>query len=142
MSSFLVDSDVIISYTKRHPGALELLQQIALRDDATLPAVSAVTVFEVLQGLRHPEKPLIRRLFASFRCLPITQPIAHAGAMLVREQRERGATVVMGDALIAATALLHDLVLVTSNRKHFQPLGVTVYADRAAEDILGTREEL
>jgi predicted nucleic acid-binding protein len=129
MSSFLIDSDVIISYTKRHQDALELLRQLALLEDGPLLAVSAVTVFEVLQGLRHPEKPLIRRLFSSFRCLPITHPIAHAGAMLAREQRERGATVVMGDALIAATALLHDLVLVTANRRHFEPLGLRLYPE-------------
>lgn len=134
MSSFLVDSDVIISCTKRRADALTLLDWVIAAEDEGLPRVSAVTVFEVLQGLRHPDKPIIRRFLAGFRHVPVDGRIAHVAAHLVRERRHRGETVVMGDALIAATALLYDLVVVTANRKHFLPLGVRLHPSETDGD--------
>ena len=127
MSRFLVDSDIIISFTKHHPGALETLSEVSALEESTPSAVSAVTVFEVLQGLRQPEKPAIRRLFGTFRCMPVTGTVAHAAALLVRRQRTDGRQLSMGDALIAATALINDLVVVTENTKHYESLGVRLY---------------
>jgi len=129
VSAFLVDSDIVISYTKRQPSARALLEVVIREDDAPVSAISAITAFEVLQGLRHPEKPVIRRLLDSFRCLPVTEQTAHLAATLVRRQRERGHKLDMGDALIAATALIHGLVLVTGNRRHFADLGVDLYSE-------------
>lgn len=129
MARFLVDSDLIISYTKHHPEALTLLAEVMSQEETALSAISAVTTFEVLQGLRYPEQPAVRRLFSAFRCLPVTEDIARVGAKLVREQRKQGSQLTMGDALIAATVLLHDLVLVTGNKKHFDALGVRLYGD-------------
>jgi predicted nucleic acid-binding protein len=39
---------------------------------------------------------------------------------------KRGIVLPLGDTLIAATALGHDLIVVTQNLKHFQPTGVKV----------------
>lgn len=129
MSAYLVDSDIIISYTKRRPWATALLQDVVSADEAPLSAISAVTTFEVLQGLQDPEKPTIRRLLAAFRCLPVTDRVAHLAATLVRRERQKGRRLGIADALIAATALLHGLVVVTANRRHFTGLGVELYPE-------------
>ena len=60
-----------------------------------------------------------------FRTLPITQEISDTASNLIKEhssyfgkKAERGVI----DAFIAATAIEHNLTLVTLNRKHFEKL--------------------
>lgn len=56
------------------------------------------------------------------RVLPITQAIAEWAALLhVPSAREAI------DMFIAATALEHDLILVTRNERHFRPTGVKLF---------------
>ncbi len=132
MSSFLIDSDIVIGVSRGQEAALALLLEVSDQEAASVPAVSAITVFEVLQGRRPTEDRQLDRFFRdSVRTLPITQDEAELGARLVREEKRRGRTLNMGDALIAATALLYQLVLVTGNGRHFAPLGVELYPTNA-----------
>jgi hypothetical protein len=87
-------------------------------------AVSAVTYMELVQGMRN------RREFAKLRTdlklwqvrlLPVTESISARAVALV-EQHFLPHHVQLADALVAATALQHDLVLVSSNTKHFRPI--------------------
>ena len=55
------------------------------------------------------------------RLLPVTEPISARAVALV-EQHFLPHHVQLADALVAATALQHDLVLVSSNSKHFRPI--------------------
>ena len=96
--------------------------------------LSAITILEVEIGLRRLERrdpeqaaPL-RRWFESDlmaeyedRILPVDVPVARqAAALHVPDRRPEN------DALIAATALVHRLTLVTRNTADFQPMGVRV----------------
>ena len=65
-------------------------------------------------------------LFAT-RILPVTQRIADRWGILDGECQLRGTPLSMADGLIAATALEHDLTVVTRNVKDFAGLGVTVF---------------
>jgi len=66
---------------------------------------------------------------ASFetRLLPVTKAIADRWALLSAQAQRRGTTLASIDALIAATALEHDLTLATRNVKDFVGVGVTVF---------------
>lgn len=59
--------------------------------------------------------------------LPVTRSIADRWGKLTADGRRRGFTLSAGDGLIAATALEHDLTLVTRNVKDFQGLGVAIF---------------
>jgi predicted nucleic acid-binding protein len=65
-------------------------------------------------------------LFAD-RILPVTQSIGDRWGVLGGECQLRGTPLNTADGMIAATALVHDLTVVTRNVKDFAGLGVAVF---------------
>ncbi len=107
----LIDSNIIIYAAK--PEFPELRRFIA----KNAPAVSVVSYVEVLGYHRLTEQD--RRYFEDFFiAAPIVQISADVleRATYLRQQRAIG----LGDALIGATALVHDLELLTANTNDFQ----------------------
>ncbi len=100
----LIDTDVFIDH---------------LRGARRLPpppgrgCYSSVTRSELFAG-RHVDEDLVRRVLAPFSELPVDRPVAERGGHIRRETGIR-----LPDALIAATALEHDLVLWTRNASDF-----------------------
>jgi tRNA(fMet)-specific endonuclease VapC len=45
--------------------------------------------------------------------------IAKMAAQLIREYKAKGVTIDVPDSIIASTSILHDLILVTYNRRHY-----------------------
>jgi toxin FitB len=66
-------------------------------------------------------------LLFSGRILSVTRSIAERWGILDAKRQLAGRPLNMADGLLAATALEHDLTLVTRNVKHFDQLGVTVF---------------
>jgi predicted nucleic acid-binding protein len=106
----LIDSNVIIYATQ--PEHTNLRQWVA----AHAPAVSAVSYVEVLgyHQLSANEEVLLRQFFAVSTILPIDQDVLDE-AVRLRQQRR----MTLGDALVAATALVHRLSLITHNVTDF-----------------------
>lgn len=65
----------------------------------------------------------VRHWFAG-RILPITEEVAERWGRLAADAKLSGRPLALVDGLIAATALEHDLVLVTRNTRDFANLGV------------------
>jgi hypothetical protein len=76
-----------------------------------------VSYVEVLgyHKLSELEKRLLESFFATALILPLARPILEQAVQL-RQQRKMS----LGDALIAATALVHNRTLVTRNTADFQ----------------------
>lgn len=66
------------------------------------------------------------RPWFSTRILPVTEGIAERWGLLAAEAKLGGAGLSVVDGLIAATALEHDLTLVTRNAKDFSGTGASV----------------
>jgi predicted nucleic acid-binding protein len=62
--------------------------------------------------------------FFATRILPVTQAIANRWGVLSAECQARGTPLNTADGMIAATALSHNLTLVTRNTRDFAQLGV------------------
>lgn len=107
----LVDSNIIIYAAKPDGGIFRRI----LTDEICL--VSVVSRVEVLgfHGMGSEERDLLERLFATIPMLRITDPVVEQAIALKQVRRMS-----LGDALIAATALHHDLVLTTRNTADFQ----------------------
>jgi len=61
------------------------------------------------------------------RVLPVTKAVGDRWAVLsARAQQQRGTTPPIVDSFIAATALVHELTLITRNVKDFATLGVAI----------------
>jgi predicted nucleic acid-binding protein len=65
----------------------------------------------------------VRARFAG-RILPVTERIAEKWSVLTVEAKQRGTPLSVVDGSIAATALEHNLTLVTRNTKDFSGLGI------------------
>jgi predicted nucleic acid-binding protein len=104
---FLLDTNVII-YSAR-PEHVELRRLIAER----VPAVSAVSVVETLGYHRLDE--IDRKYFAAATVLPVSDAVI-GRAVALRQARKMS----LGDAPIAATALVHGRTLITHNTRDFE----------------------
>lgn len=106
----LLDSNVII-YSAQPEN--EFLRQLVAEK---APAVSAVSYVEVLgyHRLTEAECRYFEAFFAEARVLPLSQSVL-AEAVRIRQSKK----IKLGDSLVAATALLHDLTLVTRNTDDF-----------------------
>lgn len=83
-----------------------------------------MTYFEVLQGMRNKvELAAFKQMLAqrSASVLPLTEAITEQAIVLL-ESLNLSHGLQMGDALIASTALVHQLPLLTGNIKHFAPI--------------------
>jgi toxin FitB len=101
----LVDTDVLIDHLR---GAR------AFEPADAHVSYSTVTRAELFAG-QASEETAVRTLLDPFRELPLDRTVAELGGRLRREHRVR-----LADALIAATALTHDLGLLTRNIRDFE----------------------
>jgi toxin FitB len=106
----LVDSNIIIYAAE--PGFDAIRCFVAQNK----PVVSVISKVEVLgYHLLQPEnKQKLEKLFKILPVLPVSEDIIDK-AVTLRQQRKMS----LGDSLIAATALIYDLTLVTANVKDF-----------------------
>jgi tRNA(fMet)-specific endonuclease VapC len=114
----LVDSDWVIDYLAGVPEALELLNRLA---DERI-AISIVTYMEVYQGVERSEDPgdaeqKLAAFLENVPLLPISPAVSRRCASLRETLRRQGRRVNNRalDLLIAATAIEHNLTLVTRN---------------------------
>lgn len=110
---------------KPHPNVL------AWADATPRLAVSVITVDEIRFGLSWRPNPRISEWFDGFfdrHCdiLDITPAIARLSGHLRGRLRGSGQTREQGDMLIAATAKIHGLPLVTRNVRDFDGCGIDV----------------
>ena len=126
MSGVLVDSDILIEVLRgRKPELVRSWTQLVSAEDPLF--YSPVTLAEIRHGMRANERESTERVMSSMMSVPIEVEIgARAGDYLRAFHASHG--VELGDALIAATASVHQLELWTQNRKHFPMKDVRLFA--------------
>lgn len=125
--TFLCDTNVLSELTRPTPNAGVLGWAENVRE----VTLSVVTLDEIFNGLRLRPNPRIEGWFEDFvvhhgRLLDITPAIARYAGALRGRLAARGKTRTQADMLIAATAIVHGLILVTRNAKDFAGCGVTL----------------
>ena len=117
MAFYLVDTCILIDYFRGKEDAAIFFDGL----DAP-PYLSSLTVAELYAGVREgKERSLLDTLVTQFPVLPLDDQAAIKGG-LYRRQYIKSHGVGMIDALLAASAELKNLVLVTRNVKHFPML--------------------
>lgn len=117
--SYLLDTDTISAHLKQDSAVAGFMLQYMGRI-----SVSAISVGELMTwALRRaaPAKRLIgvRQLLGDLDILPMTPEIAEEYGRLRAALLDAGHPTPEMDLWIAATAVHHDLVLVTHNARHF-----------------------
>lgn len=118
VSGVLVDSDILIEVLRgRKPEVVRLWSDTVSEGEEAL-FYSPVTLAEIRHGMRGHEWEATERVLSSMVSVPIEVEIGARAGDYLRAFHASHA-VELGDALIAATASVHQLALWTQNRKHF-----------------------
>ena len=130
--SYLVDTNVLSELRSRKPDA-NVMVWMQARPRQSL-YLSVLSLGEIRKGIEGVADPAFRQTLTDW--LEVELPNYFLGRVLGidpqvadrwgRVQARAGRTLPVVDALLAATALQHDLTLVTRNVKDFEGLGVQI----------------
>jgi len=127
--SYLIDTDTTIDWLAGRPAVIQMLQSLAQQQ----LAISAVTYGEVYEGIHYGRNQaqalqVSRNFLRGITVLPVIQPVAEQFGIIRGDLRNRGLIIGDDDTFIAATAIYHNLTLVTRNLRHFQRVpGLSIY---------------
>ena len=125
MATYLVDTSVIIDALNDKRGRRDLL--LALVKQGHLLACCPINVMEVYAGMREKEEAATEEFLRSLEYYHLTWAVARLAGLLKRDYWQKGATLTVADATIAAVALAHELTLMTDNVKDFPMKELVLY---------------
>lgn len=126
MNDYLLDTDILIWHLRGRDDIVRLMEKLAERNRLHISAISRT---EVLVGTLPKEEKKTKELLSSLATCPIEEKVADMAGEYIRLFRKEGVTINIPDALIAATAVINDLVLVTLNLKDYPMKDVKKLAD-------------
>ena len=133
MSGFLLDTNVVSEAVKPSPNFNVGIWMKSIHE--SLLYLSVITLGEIRRGIELQPSATrrarlqawldsdVRRMFRG-RTLDINAEIAERWGVITAKARAIGRPLPVGDALLAATALEHNLTLVTRNTKDVATTGV------------------
>jgi predicted nucleic acid-binding protein len=113
----LLDTSVAVDHLRGDSRAVGLLRELMLADEAV--AASEVVRFELLAGVRERERVALDSFCSALDWVPVDESVSRAAGALARRHRKAHVGIDDADYLIAATALLLEADLLTTNVKHF-----------------------
>lgn len=114
----IFDTDIFIWIQRGNRKAASLVEREEDR------FISVQTYLELLQGAENKQQHEYTRQFLKdfgFRTIPLSGNIGHRATVYI-EEYSLSHGLRAGDALIAATAAESNIVLCSSNAKHFKPI--------------------
>lgn len=121
---YLLDTTTVSDILRRNPAVLKQMQLVS----PTKVYISSVTQYEIEYGFvlspksRRRFEPDLNKLYQEVSCIPLTTEIAIIAANVASILKEKGKPIGLPDVLIAATGLAENLIIVTSNTKHFEKI--------------------
>lgn len=132
--TYLLDTCVVSELVKPGPDETVAAWMARVPDEAC--HLSVITVGELAKGAARlpPSARRVRlerwigELISQYgvRIIPVDASVARRWGRLSGELSRKGITTLVGDGLIAATALVHGLKLATRNIADFKPFGVEI----------------
>jgi predicted nucleic acid-binding protein len=114
---FLIDTNIISHlFAERLPESGREFVKNVINNDFT---ISVAVEIEILTYHELPDKmPLIEEFVSLATILPLDRTVTQKAIELRRHNRK----LKLGDTIIAATALVHQLTLITNNTKDFKDI--------------------
>ena len=116
----LLDTTVAVDHLRGDQAAVALLRDL-VESEETL-AASEVVRFELVAGVRDDELPALEQFFSALSWVALGEDVARTAGELARKHRRAYSGIDDADYLIAATALLLEADLLTTNVRHFPML--------------------
>lgn len=131
MNRYLLDTNVVSELRKQKPHGAVLAWLRDLHEEQIF--LSAVTIGELQAGIeltrtQDPQKAAeiehwVDQIADSYQILPMDTPCFREWGRLMRGKGDE----LIEDAMIAATARVHALIIATRNESDFRRLGVEVF---------------
>src|SRR6266404_5964105 len=112
MEVYLTDTNILIGCIRGRQDRVSLLRQ--LLTTGGMLSCSVITVGELYSGMRSHEQPRTDELLAGMLQFDATSEIARLAGRFKNTWATQGRTFSLDDMIIAATAMVHGLTLVTS----------------------------
>jgi tRNA(fMet)-specific endonuclease VapC len=120
MESLIFDTSFLIDFQRERKTKDEGRAHQFLRSHPEKGAFLSVTAYgEYAEGFSDLYDPAFLSVVESFEVLGLTRKTAEIYGLITRQLRQSGQLIGANDLWIAASALEHDLPLVTSNSHHF-----------------------
>ena len=136
MSGFLIDTNVLSEYNRLGNPNVGVKRWLETTDRQS-QYVSVITLAEIQKGIEllveGKRRSQLRQwleqgleAWFSGRILPVDRQVACRWASLLAAGARTGKSLRAVDSLIAATALVYDLTIVTRNIRDFEGIGATI----------------
>jgi predicted nucleic acid-binding protein len=123
---FLLDTTVLIDVLRGRQNRRQSLARL-VESGHTL-TTAAINIGEVYAGMRPEEEKRTGQFLSSLEHFPLTAAIARRAGSLKYAHAQQGRTLALADMIVAATALEHQLTLMTDNRKDFPVTGLRFHS--------------
>ncbi len=121
MRKALIDTNIVSAFMRGDGKVVQKVQDY-LREHATL-TISVITYYEIMRGIKALSSGKKIEICHEFLSLcqieELDSLIAENASEIYNELRKKGQLVEDADILIAATALVYEMVVVTDNSRHF-----------------------
>ena len=131
MEKALIDTDILSEIRKR------INPRVLARATAYLVVfrqytISSITVTEVVKGWQKLQREdRIQQFLTGItqaEVLPMNAQIAELTGRIYGDLERTGQPIGLADAIVAATAIHHDLILITGNISHYQRIQALGYS--------------
>ena len=126
VSRYLLDTTVLIDFSKRREPALSLVRQLLARREEL--GVCPINVGEFFTGLTSADRLVWDEFLDLLYYWPISFAAARQAGIWRYDFARQGLALSMTDALVAAVALLENAILLTGNVKDFPMPEIRVVA--------------
>lgn len=116
----LLDTSVAVDHLRGLPEAVELLDGLIEAEELLL--ASEVVRFELLGGVHKGEADALEQFFTALSWVPVGEEVARTAGELAQNHRRAHSGIDDADYLIAATAILLEADLLTTNVRRFPML--------------------
>ena len=118
----VVDTDILSLLMRKNSSVLARAKEYLSEHDRF--TISIITRYEILRGLKakgaQQQAPRFEDFCAKNTVLPITDDVVLRAADIYADLYKRGELIGDADILIAASALVNGIAIVTNNEEHFK----------------------
>lgn len=112
----LVDSDILIDVSRGILNAVQILQEL---EQNHILAISVIAQLELMVGCRNKnEFNHLKRFLERFKVIHLSEAVSSKAVRLFEEYRLSHG-VLIADMLIASTAIIYDIPLISKNQKDY-----------------------
>ncbi len=113
----LIDTSILIDHLRKTQKDKTIFYQLASQYDYL---ISTITEFEFSIGSTPQNRQFTEELLARLPILPFDSTCVKTASEIYRDLKAKNQLISLPDIFIVATAITHDIQLLTLNRKHFE----------------------